>query len=657
MKELIKKLNEASYCYYNTGKTIMSDAEFDSLLEKLKRMEEETGIVMSNSPTKNVGAPPIVDEISEVKHEVPMLSLDKVHSVEEVMDFAESNECIAMLKMDGLSVRAIYESGKLIELSTRGNGVIGKNVLHLASAFENLPLEIKKDDTYIIDGEAIIKLDDFAKINAEIKNKDDKYKNARNLAAGTLGLHDCLEAKKRHLKFIAWDVIDGSNQATVSERLLEAIDLGFTTVPCSMFLKEAFDNNDDAKDVIYVLRDYAEQINYGIDGVVIKINNVEYGKSLGRTEKFFRNAVAYKFEDEVYETKLLNIEYTMGKTGVLTPTAVFEPVEIDNTTVERASLHNISVMYDLYPNTWHSGLIVGVKKCNQIIPQISSVRFGDNSCAKRLDPPHICPICGGETEIRQDNDSKQLYCINPNCKGKLLGKLSHAVSKNALNIDGLSESTLEKLINFKWVKSIKDIYNLYNYKDIMYKLPGFGKKSVDKLFDNIEKSRNTTLQRVLYSLSIPLLGNTASKDIAKYCHDSVNEFIFITSNTVLEFASIPGIGTALVESLDDWWEENAEVFHELLEEFNLEKPEDDNTEVLNSLEGLTFVVTGSVNHFKNRTELQNEITKRGGKVVGSISAKTSYLVNNDVDSNSSKNQKAKSLGIKIISESDLLKMF
>lgn len=654
MKELVKKLNKASCYYYNTGNTIMSDAEFDALLEKLKRMEEETGIVMSNSPTRNVGAPPIVDKIDEVEHYIPMLSLDKVHSVEEVMKFAGNNECIAMLKMDGLSIRAVYESHKLVELSTRGNGVIGKNVLHLASAFENLPLEIKKDGIYIVDGEAIIKLDDFAKINAEIKNEDDKYKNSRNLAAGTLGLHDCSEARKRHLKFIAWDVIDGSDKENVSERLIEAIDLGFNTVPCSLFDKEMFDNNEDVKNSIYSLRDYAEQINYPIDGVVVKINNIKYGKSLGRTEKFFRNAVAYKFEDEVYETRLIDVEWTMGKTGVLTPTAVFEPVEIDGTTVERASLHNISVMYELYPRSWHSGLTVDVKKCNQIIPQISSVRFEESSCAKRLNPPCRCPECGGETEVRQDNNSKQLYCTNSNCKGKLLGKLSHAVTKNALNIDGLSEATIEKFINYGWLDSIKDIYHLSDYKSSITKLEGFAAKSTNKLLDNIEKSRKITLDKFLYSLSIPLVGKTASKVIAKYCHNRVDEFIFITSNTILEFVSIPGIGTALVNSLADWWDENAEIFHELIEEFEFDVPEVKSTPSAQPLTGMTFVVTGSVHHFKNRNELSDRIVELGGKVSGSISAKTTALINNDVNSNSSKNAKAKSLQIPIWNEEQFL---
>ena len=658
MKELIKKLNEASHYYYNTGNTIMSDAEFDALLEKLKRMEEETGIVMSNSPTKNVGAPPIVDKIDEVEHETPMLSLDKVHSVEEVMKFAGNNECIAMLKMDGLSIRAIYESGKLLELSTRGNGVIGKNVLHLASAFENLPLEIKKDGTYIIDGEAIIKLDDFAKINAEIKNEDDKYKNARNLAAGTLGLHDCSEARKRYLKFIAWDIIDGSDKENVSERLIEAIDLGFNTVPCSLFDKEMFGSNEDAIDCIYSLRDYAEQINYPIDGVVVKINNVKYGKSLGRTEKFFRNAVAYKFEDEIVETLLTDIEWSCGKTGVITPIGLFSPVEIEGTTVERASLCNISVMKELWSRQWHSGLTVGVSKRNQIIPKIEYVIHNVNTEAKRLDLPNTCPECNAPTEIRKDGIAEVLYCTNPNCKGRLLGKLSHSVSKNALNIDGLSEASIEKFINYGWLNSIKDVYHLSDYADKMKKLDGFGLKSVNKLLTNIEKSRKTTLDKFLYSLSIPLVGKTASKAIAKYCHNSVDEFIFITSNTILEFASIPGIGTALVNSLADWWDSNAEMFHELIEEFEFDAPEENKKtdDSSNILDGKTFCITGKLEHYKNRDSLVKEIETFGGKYVSSVTKNTDYLINNDKTSASSKNKKAAQVGCEIISEADFMQM-
>ena len=643
----VRELNRASEAYYNTGQPIMSDAEFDNKLEELRQWEEKTGIVLSNSPTHNVGAT-VLDNIKEVTHKTPMLSLEKCHSIEEIIKFANNHNLVASVKLDGLTVRLTYKDGNLVLAESRGNGTVGSDITEHIKQFANIPLHINKEGTYVIDGEALIKLDDFAEIN-----KNEEYKNSRNLAAGTLSSLDTSVVKDRKLSWYAWEVVEGDNDNSFYKRLLNAQNLGFDVVPCYNITINEFNQLQIHIDNFINI---AEKENLPQDGVVFKFDDVEYGKSLGNTSHHFRNGIAYKIFNDSVETKLVDIEWTMGKTGSLCPTAVFNPIEIEQTIVERASLHNISVMKQILGNPW-IGQHIGVFKANLIIPQIRWAEEDDKYKKNYINIPRICPICGQPTKIVKDNNSEVLVCTNDNCKGKLLGKLTHATSKNALNIDGLSESTIEKFINLGWLNSIKDIYNLFKHKDEMKILNGFGKKSVEKLLDSIEKSRNTNLQRFLYSLSIPLLGNSASKDIAEFCGNTFNSFVgALTEGGKDAFTSINGIGEALGKSIINYWNKHNEEIMDLAQEFIFSKDEKIEKVENDKINGKVFVVTGSVHHYANRNELKADIEKNGGKVTGSVTSKTSYLINNDIDSNSSKNKKAKELNIPIITEEQFLSM-
>lgn len=648
----VRELNRASEAYYNTGQPIMSDYEFDIKIEELKQWEEEIGIVLSNSPTHNVGAT-VLDNIKEVTHKTPMLSLEKCHSVEEIIKFANNHNLVASIKLDGLTVRLTYKDGDLVLAESRGNGVVGSDVTEHVKQFTNVPLHINKEGTYIIDGEALIKLDDFAEIN-----KNGEYKNSRNLAAGTLSSLDTSVVKDRKLSWYAWEVVEGAKESkSFTFSLIEAEELGLDVVPnANLGYSEM-----DIEEVIEYCFDKAKEYNLPQDGVVFKFDNVEYGKSLGNTSHHFRNGIAYKVFNDSVETILKDIEWSCGKTGILTPVAIFNTVDIDGSEVSRASLHNISIMEEIMDSPW-IGQKIGIYKANLIIPAVRWAEQSDydnqNSSNKQfLDIPSVCPICGASTRIIKDNDSEVLYCTNEDCKGRLLGKLTHVVSKSALNISGLSESTLNRLIKFGWVISIKDIYHLSDYKNHMIVLDGFGKRSIEKLLNSIEESRNTNLERFLYALSIPLLGKSASKMIAEAVDRDFDTFIDeMTMKGAEYFKYLPGIGDALINSLNTYWKSHYSEIIQLANEFTFEKPNLILNEIPKTLQGKTFVVTGSVNHYKNRDELKADIVTHGGTVVGSVSSKTSYLINNDINSTSSKNQKAKSLNIPIISEEDFLKM-
>ena len=642
-----KELNKASEAYYNTGQPIMSDAEFDNKLEELRRWEEESGIVLANSPTHNVGAI-VLDNIKKVTHESPMLSLAKCHSAEEVKQFARGHTLVGSVKLDGLTCRLIFKDGELVRAESRGNGTIGNIITDHVKQFLNVPLHINKEGIYIIDGEALIKTDDFEELN-----KNDEYKTPRNLASGTLGSLDTSVVKNRKLRWYAWEVVEGSKHPeSFASSLMEANDLGFETVPFAN-LKWAELNIQEAIDFFL---DEAKKENLPQDGVVFKFEDVEYGKSLGRTTDYFNNGIAYKVYNKSVETELIDIEYTMGKTGILTPTAVFKPVEIEGTIVERASLHNISIMKEIMGKPW-VGQHIGVFKANLIIPQIRWAEQDDEYTKIYIDIPHMCPICGQPTKIVKDNNSEVLVCTNDNCKGKLLGKLSHAVSRDALNTDGLSEATIEKFINLGWLSSIQDIYHLSDYENEIKALDGFGKKSVDKLLTSIEKSRKTSLERFLYSLSIPLLGKSASMMIADSVDYDFDTFIDeMTIKGAEYFRHLPGVGNALISSLNTYWKNHCSDILQLANEFTFETQKSIMSETTNELENKTFVITGSVNHYQNRDALKADIEAHGGKVVGSISSKVNYLINNDINSTSSKNKKAKSLNIPIISEDEFLSM-
>lgn len=647
----VKLLNKASEAYYNTGQPIMSDTEFDSKLEELKQFEEETGIVLANSPTHNVGAK-VLNNIKEVAHKTPMLSLEKCHSVEEIIKFTNGHNLVASVKLDGLTVRLTYKDGNLILAESRGNGIVGSDVTEHIKQFTNVPLHINKEGTYVIDGEALIKLDDFAEIN-----KNGEYKNSRNLAAGTLSSLDTSVVKDRKLSWYAWEVVEGYRNNSFSETLINAQDLGFDVVPFANLSLALMSVNE----AIDCFLDIAKEKFLPQDGVVFKFDDIEYGKSLGNTSHHFRNGIAYKVFNDSVETTLRNVEWSCGKTGVLTPVAIFDTVDIDGSEVSRASLHNISVMEEIMDSPW-VGQKIGVYKANLIIPAIrwaEQLNYDNQNSSNKqfFDIPSVCPICGASTKIIRDNESSVLYCTNDNCKGKLLGKLTHAASKNALNIDGLSESTIEKFINLGWLNSIKDIYYLSDHKNEMKTLDGFGKKSVEKLLSSIEKSRNTNLEHFLYSLSILLLGKSASKIIAEAVNYEFCEFIRVMTLTGAKyFEYIPGVGDVLINSMDDYFNKHCSEIWELSKEFTFDTPKSTMSELIKSLDNKTFVITGSVNHYANRDELKADIIAHGGKVAGSVSSKTDYLINNDINSTSSKNTRAKSLNVPIISEDQFLEM-
>lgn len=660
IKELTHQLNHYRDSYYNDSVSEISDHEYDELFDELKQLEEETNIVMANSPTHTVGYE-VKSKLEKVKHSHPMLSLDKTKSVDDLKKFAGDKNCLLMCKMDGLTVLLTYENGELIQAETRGNGEEGEIITHNARVFENIPAHIDYTGHLEVEGEAIITYGDFEIINSKLL-ENEKYKNTRNLVSGSVRQLDSNIAAQRHIKFIAWKVPNIEDKIKSDNSILFRLnyikDLGFDIVPFYSYTNCSSDK-ENINNMIISLQDRAKYLGYPIDGLVVTYDDISYGESLGTTGHHPKHSLAYKFYDDIYPTRLLDVEFTMGKTGVLTPTAVFEPVEIDGTMVERASLHNISIMKSL-------GIVskyqeIGVYKANMIIPQIEYAEKMDCVAVEEvIDIPTICPICGSKAEIIKDNDTEILICTNSACKGKLLGKLSHFVSKNAINIDGLSEQTLQKFINLGWLNSFRDIYYLSEYKKEMYKLDGFGKKSVDKLIESIEKSRNTTLDRFIYGLCIPLIGRTASKVIALCCKKvAINNMwddIYAFCNYGPFYPSeLNGFGEVMCKSLNKYISENRNTIMKLSKEFNMKnvtKLEQKEESLLNK----SFVITGRLNHYKNRDELVNIIEQLGGKVSGTVSSKTNYLINNDVASTSGKNKKAKDLGIPIISENQFVQM-
>ena len=648
IKELTKMLNEYRNAYYNESESIISDYEYDKLYDELEKLENETGLSFANSPTKTVGFQ-VKSELEKIKHSHPMLSLDKTKSVDDLRKFAGDKDCILSLKMDGLTCLLTYENGVLVQAETRGNGDIGELITHNANVFENIPLTIEYKGHFEIEGEAIITYDDFEKIN-KVLPEDKKYKNPRNLVSGSVRQLDNRIAAQRHIKFVAWKVPTEVCSNSFLNRLKYAKELGFEIVPLFTYSGKSSDK-ENLPEMIESLKIKAHDHGYPIDGLVMTYNDIQYGESLGLTGHHPRHSVAYKFYDEEFETTLNNIEWTMGKSGCLTPTAVFEPVEIDGTIVERASLHNMSIFKDLELS---HGDTITVFKANQIIPQVSDNL--DRTLTNLCVPPSTCPICGGETEIIKDNDTEVLMCPNSNCKGKLLGKLSAFASRNKMNIDGLSDETLSKFIARGWLTCFSDIYNLKDYYIHMINMSGFGRKSIDKLIDSIEKSRSVELNRFIAALSIPGVGDSTAKDISKHCEYDFDTFVMRLIDKY-NWSVIDGIGEKTSQQINEWIDDsgNREDFRKLLQTIipvNLNT--NNNTD--QSLAGKNFVVTGDVTQFKNRKELQKFIESKGGKVTGSVTSKTNWLINNDVESTSSKNKKARELGIPIISEKDFLEM-
>lgn len=642
MKELIEKLNYYRNQYYNYNNSIISDREYDELYDKLVQLEEETGIVLSNSPTQEVGYP-ILKGLNKVTHSHKMLSLEKTKDINILNNFKNNKECVLSLKMDGLTILLTYNKGKLIRGETRGNGIEGQDVTDAVKHFVNIPLQIPYQNLLEIEGEAIIKYNDFNSL------KDKKYSNPRNLASGSLSLLNTSEIAERKLTFIAWKVV--SNIDNFYENRLNIIkNYGFTIVP---FITK----KDEITDLdIKQLKETAQKLYYPIDGLVLTYNDIQYGLLLGETAHAPKHSLAYKFYDEEYETILQDIEWTMGRTGVLTPVAIFEPIDIEGTEVSRANLHNISVIRDLFNNTPKKGQKIYIYKANQIIPQISKVeQYNEDEIVpikNLLMPPEHCPICGHTTELFGDNNSIFLRCGNPSCEGLLLNRIEHFFSKKGLNAKGLSKATIEKLIDWGWANEIRDVFTLSEHADEWKKKTGFGEKSVMNIIASIRESCNTDLESVISAAGIPLIGRTVAKQIASI-FNTYEDFKRAISS--FDFSEIDGFGCEMNKSLKNY---NYNELDYIVNNFlTINNKIEENKE--QKLEGKTFCVTGKLNkeHWKNRDELSSFIASLGGKVVSAMSPNVDYLINNDTSSNSAKNLKAKELGKPIINEQMFIDMF
>lgn len=639
IKELVDILNKASKAYYQDAKEIMSNFEYDALYDELVQLEKDTGIVLANSPTVNVGYE-VVSELPKEQHESPMLSLDKTKEVNVLADFAGDKKSLLSWKLDGLTVVLTYEQGKLFKAVTRGNGEIGEVITNNAKTFKNIPLSIPYEGRLVLRGEAIIKYSDFEKINREIEDAQAKYKNPRNLCSGSVRQLNSEITAKRNVNFIAFALISAENvdfKNSIEQQYLWLEQQGFEVVE----RKEVTSSN--MEETVKYFAEKIKEYDYPSDGLVLVYDDIEYGLSLGRTAKFPRNGIAFKWEDEQAETTLEYIEWSPSRTGLINPVAVFKPVELEGTTVTRASVHNISIMEELKLG---DGDTIKVYKANMIIPQISENVTKSGKCVI----PKICPACGERTEIKNDNGVKTLYCPNKQCPAKHVKLYSLFVSRNAMNIDGLSEETLEKFIDAGYIHEFADIFNLSRYQKEIVETPGFGQKSYDNLIDSLNKAREVELHALLYSLGIPNIGVANAKLICKYFNNDIEK---ITHATAEELVKIDGIGDKMAVKFVEYFadKENIKKFNNLLNELTIIKEENNEEQ---NMAGLNFVVTGSVERFANRNEVKDYIEKRGGKVTGSVTSKTNYLINNDLLSNSSKNKKAKELGIEIINEEQFL---
>lgn len=640
MKELIQELNTASYAYYGKDTPIMSDKKYDALYDELTKIEFETGTTLAGSPTQKVQGY-VLDGFTKVTHSKPMLSANKTKDINDIIKFLRDYDWYCSYKLDGLTLVLRYNDGKFVQGITRGNGIIGEDVTEQCKFIDNIPMTIPNKHFFEVRGECVMSWNEFKRVNSTL---DTPYSNPRNLAAGTLRNLDLNILKQRKLSFVVFEMVHPSFTWKTEE--LDYLDsIGFETV---RRLTDILTSINTSKCVEKMKPEYYE---YPVDGLIFEVNNKEISKQLGSTSHHENCRMALKWKDETYPTKLINVEWTMGKTGVLTPTIVTEPVEIDGTIINRASVHNVSIFKQF---RFTKGCTCNLYKANMIIPQCDSV---ENNYGEEITIPDKCPICGGETKIVKENDSEVLMCMNDDCQGKLLGKLSHAVSRNALNVDNLSEATLEKFISLGWLDSIKSIYHLSDCKGKMYSLEGFGKKSVDKLLESIEKSRETTLDRFIYALSVPLIGKSASKDIAKHFKYNFDKFYHCFSCGYGYFwnLKVDGIGVVASNNIQKFAITYMDKVFELSKEFTFKIPSESNN-AQNTLQGKTFVITGSLEKYSNRDELKSVIESYGGKVSGSVSAKTFALINNDIESSSSKNKKAKSLGVQIINEEQFMQL-
>lgn len=645
IKELVEILNKASDAYYHSGDTIMSDAEFDLLLEELKLLESETGIILSNSPSHNVGAE-VKTKLTKTTHDSnnPMLSLDKCHSVEELIEFAGNDNCYLSVKCDGLSTRLHYKNHKLVAASTRGDGLVGVDVLFHVKEYVNIPLEIPYGGDLVIDGESVILANDFLAINEKL-SENEKFANCRNLAAGTLSNLDANITKSRNMRFITWRVIEGFEGDSNFFKLKETERNGFTVVPMWTYTNEA--DIEALPDMLNNLKEQASKMGLPLDGAVMAKDSIALGDSMGRTDKFFRHSIAYKYEDEVYETKLIDVEWTLGRTGQLTPTAVFEPVWIEGSEVSRASVHNISIMQNLRLT---KGCTVGVFKANCIIPQI---RYAEQDGNEEILIPTSCPVCGGATTVQKENASEVLVCTNPNCSGKLLGKLNHFVSRKCMNIDGLSEATLEKFIALGYINDFKSIYRLSRHYDQLVELEGFGVKSIQNLLQAIEESRDVKLENFIAALGIPNIGTSAAKTISKHFNGDYEDFINAYFYWHFDWTTLEDFGQVMADGMNTYLHNNLEMINELAAEMRFVKRECKEV-VDNPFSNKVLCVTGKLNRF-TRDSINAKISELGAKAASSVSKKTDYLITNEA-SGSSKYKKAVELNIPIITEDEFIKM-
>ncbi len=641
IKELVEILNKAAKSYYADAVEIMPNIEYDKLYDELVSLEKETNVVLSNSPTQNVGYE-TASELPKKAHESPMLSLDKTKSVAELEDWLGDNKALLSWKMDGLTIVLTYRGGELVEAVTRGNGIIGEVITNNAKNFQNVPLRIEYKGELILRGEAVIKYSDFKRINDSITDADARYKNPRNLCSGSVRQLNPAVTRERKVYFNVFNVVRADNidfENSKAKQFEWAKNEGFDVVEYK-FTQRASLADDIAK-----FESKIAENDIPSDGLVLLMDDIALGERLGSTSKFPRNAMAFKWSDERQTTKLKYIEWSPSRTGLINPVAVFEPVELEGTTVSRASLHNVSIFEELMLGV---GDEISVYKANMIIPQVYENLTKSNT--EKI--PKICPACGRDTTIKKDNESKVLLCTNPDCQIKHIKQYALMASRDALNIDGLSESTLEKFLSKGFIKSDSDLFRLDKFKDEIINMEGFGKRSYEKLIAALDEAKNTTVSRFLYSLGIAGIGSANAKMIAKYFDNDIDRIISASKD---DLRKIEGIGEVLAGSIEDFFksEKNIENVESLRKILKFETEENGGGD---KFAGKVFVITGSLTHFSNRNEMKELIEKNGGKVSGSVSSKTNFLINNDTDSNSSKNKKAKELGVEIISEEDFLKL-
>ena len=642
IRELIRIINEAGKAYYQEDREIMSNYEYDALYDELSALEKETGVVLAGSPTQSVGYQ-VLGELPKEAHESPMLSLNKTKSVDELREWLGDQRGLLSWKMDGLTVVLTYEGGTLVKAVTRGNGEIGEVITNNARVFANVPLNIAYKGQLVLRGEAVIKYSDFEKINGEIADADARYKNPRNLCSGSVRQLNNEITAKRNVHFFAFSLVRAEGvdfQNSREKQFLWLKSQGFETVEWKSVTAATL------SEAVHQFAEAVKENDIPSDGLVLLYDDIVYGESLGRTAKFPRDSIAFKWADEIQETTLQYIEWSASRTGLINPVAVFDPVELEGTTVSRASVHNISIMENLELG---AGDRITVYKANMIIPQIA-----DNLTRSGVrDIPETCPVCGGATEIRDLNEVKTLYCTNPDCQAKKIKSFALFASRDALNIDGLSEATLEKFIGAGFIHEYSDMFHLDRHREAIVEMEGFGEKSYENLIAAAKKASVTTLPRLIYGLGIAGIGLANAKVLCRHFH---SDFDAMRHASREELTGADGIGDVLAEAWTAFFasEKNNGMVDRLLAELTIETEEEEEGE--KPLAGMTFVITGSVEHFANRKELQALIEKNGGKAAGSVTSKTSYLINNDVNSNSSKNKKARELGIPILSEEDFLKL-